>query len=100
MNISPSLYPTSGVNIITETTTNNASTTTTKNEYFIFKMKNLDYQSNIRRIKTRTGSFLSVLINALCGPTDSPTYVRFDATVAGEEAKDLISRCQKAVDED
>ena len=32
--------------------------------------------------------------------TPNPTYVRFDATVAGKEATDLISRCQKAVDED
>jgi len=40
-----------------------------------------------------------VVINALSGPTDNPTYVRFDATVAGKEATDLISRCQKAVDE-
>lgn len=41
-----------------------------------------------------------MVINALSGPTDNPTYVRFDATVAGKEATDLISRCQKAVDED
>jgi len=39
-------------------------------------------------------------MNALSGPTDSPTYVRFVATFAGKEATDLISRCQKAVDED
>jgi hypothetical protein len=41
-----------------------------------------------------------VVINALSGPTDNPTYVRFDATVAGKEATDLISSFQKAVDED
>lgn len=41
-----------------------------------------------------------MVVNALSGPTDSPTYVRFDTTVAGKEATDLISRCQKAVDED
>ncbi|EOT8337909.1 DUF3577 domain-containing protein, partial [Escherichia coli] len=34
------------------------------------------------------------------GPTDSPSYVRFDVTVAGKEATSLIARCQKAVDED
>jgi len=85
---------------MTATTTNNASTTPTKTGYFILKIKYLYYQRNIRRIKIRTGSFLSVLINALSGPTDTPTYVRFDATVAGAEAKDLISRCQKTVDED
>nr|WP_211075209.1 DUF3577 domain-containing protein [Pantoea sp. Ap-870] len=56
--------------------------------------------SNIRRIKTLAGSFLSMVINALSGPTDSPTCVRFDATVAGKEATDLISRCQIALDED
>lgn len=79
---------------------NNANTTSTKAEYFYLNIKGLGYLSNIRRIETLTGSFLSVVINALSGPTDNPTYVRFDATVAGKEATDLISRCQKAVDED
>ncbi|WP_187494097.1 DUF3577 domain-containing protein, partial [Duffyella gerundensis] len=40
------------------------------------------------------------VINALSGPSDSPSYVRFDVTVAGKEASSLINRCQKAVDED
>ncbi|MXP60180.1 STY4534 family ICE replication protein [Pantoea sp. Taur] len=89
---------------MTATTTNNAAnnanTTSTKAEYFNLNIKGLGYLSNIRRIETLTGSFLSVVINALSGLTDNPTYVRFDATVAGKEATDLISRCQKAVDED
>ena len=50
------------------------------------------YLSNIRRIETLNGRFLSMVINTLSGPTDSPTYVRFDATVASKEATDLISR--------
>ncbi|MBY4890059.1 DUF3577 domain-containing protein [Pantoea sp. DY-15] len=89
---------------MTATTTNNAAnnanTTSTKAEYFNLNIKGLGYLSNIRRIETLNGGFLSVVINALSGPTDSPTYVRFDATVAGKEATDLISRCQKAVEED
>ena len=89
---------------MTATTTNNAANktnnTSTKAEYFNLNIKGLGYLSNIRRIETLTGSFLSVVINALSGPNDNPTYVRFDATVAGKEATDLISRCQKAVDED
>ncbi|MGC0891897.1 STY4534 family ICE replication protein [Pantoea agglomerans] len=83
---------------MTATTTNN--TTSTKAEYFNLNIKGLGYLSNIRRIETLNGGFLSVVINAPSGPTDNPTYVRFDATVAGKEATDLISRCQKAVDED
>lgn len=89
---------------MTATTTNNAAhnanTTSTKAEYFNLNIKGLGYLSNIRRIETLTGGFLSVVINALSGPTDNPTYVRFDATVAGKEATDLKSRCQKTVDED
>lgn len=89
---------------MTATTTNkaanNTNTTSTKAEYFNLNIKGLGYLSNIRRIETLIGSFLSVVIKALSGPTDNPTYVRFDATVAGKEATDLISRCQKAVDED
>lgn len=88
---------------MTATTTNNAAnntnTTSTKAEYFNLNIKGLGYLSNIRRIETLNRGFVSVVINALSGPTDNPTYVRFDDTVAGEEATDLISRCQKAIDE-
>ncbi|MCW0938437.1 STY4534 family ICE replication protein [Pantoea sp. RG18] len=87
---------------MTATTTNDAANnnTSTKAEYFNLNIKGQGYLSNIRRIETLNGGFLSVVINALGGPTYNPTYVRFDATVAGKEATDLISRCQKAVDED
>ncbi|ERH64283.1 hypothetical protein N172_03615 [Pantoea dispersa EGD-AAK13] len=87
---------------MTVTTTNNAAnnTTSTKAEYCNLNIKGLGYLSNIRRIETLNDGILSVVINALSGPTDNPTYVRFDATVAGKEATDLISRCQIAVDED
>ncbi|EJL81870.1 STY4534 family ICE replication protein [Pantoea sp. GM01] len=84
----------------TNNATNNTNNTSTKAEYFNLNIKGLGYLSKIRRIETLTGSFLSVVINALSGPTDNPTYVRFDSTVAGKEATDLMSRCQKAVDED
>lgn len=89
---------------MTATTTNNAAnkanTTSTEAEYFNLNIKGLGYLSNIRRIETLNGGFLSVVINVLSGTADSPTYVRFDATVAGKEAADPISRCQQAVDED
>lgn len=62
---------------------NNGNTTTTNAEYFILDIKELGYLSNIRRIETLTGSFLSVEINVLSGPSDNPTYVRFDANAAG-----------------
>ena len=84
----------------TNNATNNANTTSTKAEYFNLNIKGLGYLSNIRRIETRTGSFLSVVINALSGPTGNPAYVRFDATVAGKKTTHLTSLCQKAVDED
>ncbi len=90
---------------MTATTTNNAANTantaSTKSEYFNLNIKGLGYLSNIRRIETLTGSFLSVVINALSGPTDNPTYLRFDATSPVRKQRTLyISRCQKAVDED
>lgn len=74
---------------MTATTTNNVNTTSTKAEYFNLNIKGLGHLSNTRRIETLNGGFLSVVINTLSGPTDSPTYVRFDATVAGKEATDL-----------
>lgn len=76
---------------------NNASA---KTEYFNLTIKGLGYISNIRQVNHQNGSFLSCVINALSGPTDNPTYVRFDVSVAGKEATSLVGRCQKAVDED
>ncbi|MDC9604134.1 DUF3577 domain-containing protein [Xenorhabdus griffiniae] len=55
---------------------------------------------NIRHVSTANGTFLSCVINALNGPSDNPVYVRFDITVVGKETTSLVSRCQKAVDED
>ena len=76
------------------------NTTAAKTEYFNLTIKGLGYLSNIRQVNHQNGSFLSCVINALSGPTDNPTYVRFDVSVAGKEATSIIGRCQKAVDED
>ena len=76
----------------TNNAANNANTSSSKAEYFNLNIKGQGDLSNIRRIETLTGSFISVVINTLSGPTGNPTYVRFDATVAGKEATDLISR--------
>lgn len=71
-----------------------------KTEYFNLNIKGLGYLSHVRQVNTQSGTFLSCVINALSGATESPSYVRFDVTVAGKEGSSLISRCQKAVDED
>ncbi|EGI2815507.1 DUF3577 domain-containing protein [Escherichia coli] len=80
--------------------TENTSSANAKTEYFNLTLKGLGYLSNIRQVNHQNGTFLSCVVNALSGPTDSPSYVRFDVTVAGKEATSLIARCQKAVDED
>lgn len=72
----------------THNAANNANTSSSKAEYFNLSIKGQGVLSNIRRIETLAGSFLSVMINALSGPTDNTTYV----TVAGKQATDLISR--------
>jgi hypothetical protein len=76
------------------------NTSAAKTEYFNLNIKGLGYLSNIRQVNHQNGSFLSCVINALSGPTENPTYVRFDVVVAGKEATSIINRCQKAVDED
>ncbi|NUU68584.1 DUF3577 domain-containing protein [Enterobacteriaceae bacterium BIT-l23] len=76
-----------------------ANNTTAKTEYFNLTIRGLGYVSNIRQVNHQNGLFLSCVINALSGPTDNPSYVRFDIVVAGKEATSLIARCQKAVDE-
>ncbi|MBN3171585.1 STY4534 family ICE replication protein [Pectobacterium brasiliense] len=73
---------------------------TGKSEYFNLLINGLGYVSNIRHVTGTSGPFLSCVINALSGPADKANYVRFDVTVAGKEATDLIARCQKASDED
>ncbi|EKQ6922261.1 DUF3577 domain-containing protein [Escherichia coli] len=80
--------------------TANTSSANAKTEYFNLTLKGLGYLSNIRQVNHQNGTFLSCVVNALSGPTDSPSYVRFDVTVAGKEATSLIARCLKAVDED
>ncbi|MBF6012609.1 DUF3577 domain-containing protein [Escherichia coli] len=80
--------------------TANTSSANAKTEYFNLTLKGQGYLSNIRQVNHQNGTFLSCVVNALSGPTDSPSYVRFDVTVAGKEATSLIARCQKAVDED
>ncbi|EME9896619.1 DUF3577 domain-containing protein [Escherichia coli] len=80
--------------------TANTSSANAKTEYFNLTLKGLGYLSNIRQVNHQNGTFLSCVVNALSGPTDTPSYVRFDVTVAGKEATSLIARCQKAVDED
>ncbi|EOM9175579.1 STY4534 family ICE replication protein [Escherichia coli] len=80
--------------------TANTSSANAKTEYFNLTLKGLGYLSNIRQVNHQNGTFLSCVVNALSGPTDSPSYVRFDVTVAGKEATSLIARHQKAVDED
>ncbi|WP_187650902.1 STY4534 family ICE replication protein [Xenorhabdus indica] len=71
-----------------------------ENKYFNLHINGIGYLSNIRSLNGPNGRFLAVVINALSGPTDNPAYVRFDATVAGENTIKLINRCQRAVDED
>lgn len=76
------------------------NTSAAKTEYFNLNIKGLGHLSTIRQVNHQNGSFLSCVINALSGPTENPTYVRFDVVVAGKEATSIINRCQKAVDED
>lgn len=80
--------------------TSNASNTGKSKDYFNLTINGLGYLSNVRQVNAQSGTFISCVINALSGPSDSPSYVRFDVTVAGKEASSLINRCQKAVDED
>ncbi|BAN98334.1 hypothetical protein E05_35680 [Plautia stali symbiont] len=51
--------------ITTNNTAKNTNTTSTKAEYFNLNIKGLGYLSNIRRIETFNGGFLSVVSNAL-----------------------------------
>lgn len=80
--------------------TSNASNIGKSKDYFNLTINGLGYLSNVRQVNAQSGTFISCVINALSGPSDSPSYVRFDVTVAGKEASSLINRCQKAVDED
>lgn len=48
------------------------SVNTAKTEYFNLTLKGLGYLSNVRQVNHQNGSFLSCVVNALSGPTDSP----------------------------
>lgn len=67
--------------------------------YFDLHITGLGYLNRIREVNLKKGeSFLACDIAALNGPTDGPEYRRFDVRVTGEEAKDLVRRCAKAVE--
>lgn len=76
------------------------NTATSENKYFNLHVNGIGYLTNIRQINGPKGQFLTAVINALSGPTDSPAYVRFDTTVVGDNTIALVKRCIKAVDED
>ncbi len=67
--------------------------------YFDLHITGLGYLNRIREVNLKKGeSFLACDIVALNGPTVGPEYRRFDVRVTGEEAKDLVRRCAKAVE--
>lgn len=75
------------------------STAFSDETYFDLHITGLGYLNRIREVKLKKGeSFLACDIAALNGPTDGPEYRRFDVRVTGEEAKDLIRRCARAVE--
>lgn len=73
-------------------------TTTTEKNYFNLTIEGLGYLNSIKEVTTTNGSFYACTLNALSGSTDSPEYTRFDITVAGKKANELIARCIKAVE--
>lgn len=75
------------------------STTATETQYFNLNTAGIGYLSNIRQVSGDKGAFTCAVINALSGPTDNASYIRFDVTVSGKNTVELVNRCQKAVDE-
>lgn len=75
-------------------------TSVSETKYFNLHVNGIGYLTSIRQVKGPKGQFLTAVINALSGPTDSPSYVRFDTTVVGDNTVSLIKRCMKSVDED
>lgn len=77
-----------------------AQHSSSENKYFNLHVNGIGYINHIRLANGPKGQFLTATINALSGHTDSPTYVRFDTTVVGDNTISLIKRCIKSVDED
>ncbi|EGT3611413.1 DUF3577 domain-containing protein [Morganella morganii] len=73
---------------------------TSENKYFNLHINGIGYLTYIRLVDGPKGQFLTAVINALSGPTENPSYVRFDTTVVGDNTVSLIKRCMKSVDED
>ncbi|CDM91128.1 STY4534 family ICE replication protein [Xenorhabdus bovienii] len=78
----------------------NSKNSNNESKYFNLHTNGIGYLSNIRNVNGPNGRFLTVVVNSLSGPIDSPSYVRFDTTVAGDTTVGLVNRCTKAVDED
>ncbi|KGQ32344.1 hypothetical protein P375_06000 [Gallibacterium genomosp. 2] len=66
--------------------------------YFNLHTTGIGYLNNIREVKPKKGNpFLACRIAALTGDAKEPEYRYFDVNVVGNDAANLIRRCQNAV---
>ncbi|WP_110972549.1 STY4534 family ICE replication protein [Pseudomonas huaxiensis] len=68
--------------------------------YFDLHITGLGYLNRVREVTPKQGKpFLACDVVALKGLSTNVQYCRFDVTVSGTEAQDLVRRCKKAVEE-
>jgi hypothetical protein len=76
-------------------------TSSTPPSFFDLHITGLGYLNRIREVRPKKGdAFLACDIAALNGPSNDPSYVRFDVRVSGSEAQHLVRRCEEAVSAD
>lgn len=77
---------------MTNTSQNNQKT------YFNLHTTGVGYINRIREVTPKKGeSFLACTVAALVGPSDGIEYRYFDVRVSGNEAQELIKRCENVV---
>ncbi|MCL2590587.1 MAG: STY4534 family ICE replication protein [Betaproteobacteria bacterium] len=74
-------------------------TASTEKQYYDLHTTGIGYLNRIREVEPKKGKpFLACDVAAIVGPSDEVEYRRFDCTVSGKEAQNLVRRCAAAVE--
>ena len=74
------------------------SQASSQSSFFDLHVEGVGYLNRVRTVKPKKGQeFLACTVSAMRGSTDSIGYTKFDCTVSGADAKDIVKRLESEV---
>ena len=74
------------------------SQASSQSSFFNLHVEGVGYLNRVRTVKPKKGrEFLACTVSAMRGSTDSIGYTKFDCTVSGADAKDIVKRLESEV---